>query len=200
MTSHVGSRTLATHALKLAKRRHWSQQDQHDWEKLGSGSFRVVLLHKTTKVVYKVERQTCSREWGGSKVEWQHYLVIGYGNRGELKNARRLRKLTWEYCHIPATSGYTIDGRVVIAMEWMPYMMLDQMNEDEVELDPCIQAALRELRDKARLADLHGENIVVLPSKMLAPIDLGSRLLSRGHAGALADFLDTSVESTGGYI
>lgn len=178
--SRVGSHRLAEHALRLAHRRTWSVADWCDWEKLGEGSFRIVLLHKATKVVYKVERRHRSRDWEGTRAEWERYITGGYGNRGELRQARLLRRLEWEHCYIPQVSGYTIGGKLVVAMEWLPYPTLDDYDEDwdlDIKRSPFLPA-FRELRMKARLSDLHGSNVVIMPSMILAPIDLGSRRLS----------------------
>ena len=151
MAALIGTRHNAQRAVDIV---NGVLNRGRDWEYLTGGSIRSVLLHKPTNVVYKVE---ADEPW-----------AEGYNNADEIRNARALRRKSWVHVRIPATSGFTIDGRTVVAMEYVE----GDLGRDVERTHN--KPARQEIFDKGKLHDLHGDNFKFEHSTgKLVPIDLG---------------------------
>ena len=128
-----------------------------EYVRKGNGAFRTAVLHAPTDVIYKVERPRSDRQ-------------PAYSNAAELRNAARLRRMCYPdgwwstRVRIPKTSGFRIDGKLVVAMEH-----IDGDSGRFARLDDDARAELSWLA----IEDMHGGNFVVKDG-VIYPIDLGS--------------------------
>lgn len=130
------------------------------------GGLRQVFFDKNNGVVYKVD------------FEWTIKYEETYANRMELNNARYLRKkypdgIVGEHVRIPACSGYTFDGRLVVAMEYVRGRIGMEIFYDRPRVWKRIEPARKELF-KLGFRDMHSNNWIVDKEDKIWPIDLGS--------------------------
>lgn len=144
----------------LMSKHYRSEQAPQGWTRLGSGCYRVAYLNALEGIVYKVER--C-------------YGTGGQTNEGEFQKLRsmRLTRLP-EGIRFPRYHLYSLDGRTVAAMEYLPKLLKDfgrYVGEG---------ATYWNLKSKLcdtfpDLWDMHGANIAVDENtKEIVPIDLGA--------------------------
>lgn len=144
----IGSRTHALRAYEVVQ----GLIEDNNFEHIGSGSMRDCLMHKETGVVYKVQTWECE----------------DYTNDVELRNARTLRRRKFKHVRIPKTSGFTVNGALIIAMEMITGTL-------GTHADPkAAKAARKELFERCRFADMHGENFIIDENEMIVPVDMGS--------------------------
>lgn len=132
-----------------------SEHAPYGWEFVGSGSFRSVWL-SPDGVAYKVEHSR-----GG-----------GYQSDEEAT----LLKLAWEKkaperCRLPKFSRYVVDDdETVIAIEYVRGVVLDDYRGDDANE---LWGVVWQCEKIYRLADLHGENVMVDEDGWLVPVDFG---------------------------
>lgn len=144
----IGSRKYAARALSI----HNGERDcGRDFSRIGSGSMRDCYLHKPTGVVYKVQT-------------WDYE---DYTNSTELRNARTLRRRQFTHVYIPKTSGFTIDGSLVLAMEHIKGSMGREVSRSAYK-------PLRQELYKLGFEDMHGDNFIFTTDGKIAPVDMGS--------------------------
>lgn len=157
----IGNRKHAEDAL--AFHRGWLLQHTQpgDWHLFSEGSMRTVMLHRPTETVYKVDGG-----WSDSD----------YDNAAELANARRLRRRRFKHVYIPATSGFNVNGALVLAMEYIVGPLGKSVGRDDH------MEQRRELFERCRFADMHGANFAFIvngPVVKIAPLDMGSRIVAK---------------------
>lgn len=128
------------------------------WTLLGSGSFRAVFLHIESDVAYKLD---CAG-----------YEDPGYDSRQEVSVARRLRKRTFSKVRIPATSGYNIGGKFVVAMERVDGTMGGSSNP------ATFREGLLELF-RIGFMDMHEWNYMIDSDGFVVPVDMASPISKR---------------------
>jgi RIO-like serine/threonine protein kinase len=153
---HIGSRKIARLAAAFVE----GETHSDEFERVGSGSVRDALLHKATGVVYKVQTWTCEE----------------YTNEVELRNARRLMKMEFEHVRVPKTSGFSVNGAIVIAMEMVRGVMGADLPRG------AEKAGRQELLEKGRFADMHGYNFMRDEDGKIVPVDMGSPRISHTYA------------------
>lgn len=143
------------------------------FSRVGSGSYRVVYLHKETNVVYKVDtRNHCCDDCDVTEV--------AYSSKAELRNARALRNRQLKHVRIPAVSGFTINGELVLAMEYIKKVRSRPSDEALLELYGL------------RFADMHGMNFMVDAQGKIVPVDMASPRNSYPDLRCLHDMQDQS--------
>jgi len=77
------------------------------WTRIGSGAYRVAFL-SPDGVIYKVEHSYNGVSWGQS-------------NRGEYENILRMirQNVRHDFCRLPKSTYFQLDGRGVMAMEYI---------------------------------------------------------------------------------
>lgn len=163
MAPLIGKKAHAEDALRLHNGEALRNTPMSHWDRFSSGSMRNVFHHIPSGVVYKVDS----------------WMDEGYDNNSELRNAQRLRRRTFEYVYIPKTSAFRITGAIVLAMEYIAGPMGREVGRDEYP------EARRELFEKCRFADMHGDNFKFIldgPIPKIAPIDMGSNLVPEDEA------------------
>lgn len=154
--SRVGTRANAELALTMAG---GGTEGYPDWHMLDGGSMRVVLLHKPSGVVYKVDDYM----WDAS-----------YGNASEYRRAKVLSRMPWEHVRIPAVSLYTFGGNKVLAMEYVEGYSGRDFKYGTAAA-PDNRNGRIEFYYKGRLRDMHGMNFLIeKDSGKFVPIDMGS--------------------------
>ena len=171
----IGNRRHAAFAYGMA-REHFDPTE--GWEKT-SGGCRKVYIHKPSGVVYKVDH---------SKTNPEHYRW-GYDNAAELAVGQRLGRKTrandywWgAYVRIPKVSGFTINGEIVIAMQYIA----------EASGEGISREAANELLSLG-MGDMHSGNFIVDVDGVIWPIDLGSPVSKRSRGGHYFDRPDTRM-------
>ena len=144
MTFHATARR-ARRAIQIAQS---NTQRASGWKRVGNGGSRVAMLHIASKVVYKVD-------------------YYDDDNRREHKQATELREWAWQHVYIPMTELFDVDGRPVIAMEFIEGTLGENIpRKSHTE-------ARRELFDVGQFHDMHGQNFIAMEDGRLAPIDMG---------------------------
>ena len=144
----IGSRKYAARALSI----HDGERGPgRDFVRIGSGSMRDCWLHKPTGVVYKV----------------QTWDFEDYTNSTELRNARALRRRQFNHVYIPKTSGFHIDGTLVLAMEHVKGVMGKDVKRSD-------HKPMREELFNLGFEDMHGDNFMFTTDGKIAPVDMGS--------------------------
>lgn len=157
----IGKRDRAIEAHGLSE---YGQRDNGVLRRLSGGGCRDVYMDVTSGVVYKV--QTCFDSY-----------MRGFGNRTEYTHARALRASSDNGWHgrvyIPATSAYSVDKSLVIAMEHIDGEEPSWHNDEATT--KAHQEALRQLFFLG-FGDMHRGNYMWMPGRRVAvaPVDMGS--------------------------
>lgn len=144
----------------LTSKHYRPEQAPQGWTRLGSGCYRVAYLNALEGIVYKVEHR-----YGG----------FGQTNEGEFQKLRsmRLTRLP-KGIRFPRYHLYSLDGRTVAAMEYLPKLLKDfsRYGGEGATYWNLKSKLCDTLPD---LWDMHGANIAVDENtKEIVPIDLGS--------------------------
>lgn len=130
------------------------------WVRLGGGCYRVAYLNALEGIVYKVERR---------------YGTGGQTNEGEFQQLRSMRLTRLPRgIRFPRYHLYSLDGRTVAAMEYLPKLLNDfnRYNGEGVTYWNLRSKLCDTFPD---LWDMHGANIAVDENtKEIVPIDLGA--------------------------
>ena len=177
----IGNRRHAAFAYGMA-REHFDPTN--GWCRT-SGGCRKVYIHEPSGVVYKVDHEQTHPE---------HYRW-GYDNAAELTHARRLaakckaNDYWWgAYVRIPKVSGFTINGEIVIAMQYIAEApIVDKWTKPAISRE-----AANELLSLG-MGDMHGNNFIVDVDGVIWPIDLGSPVSKRSRGGHYFDRPDTRM-------
>jgi len=157
MAANIGTRSLARIAYSL----HHEGKTNDEFERIGSGAFRIAFLHKPTGVVYKVN--------------WGHNPIQDYTNAGERKVARILSRIEWDMVRIPKFSLFTFkceDGTKF-------YVSACEYIEGSLGMDTPNAYGSKgwlEFSRKVRMGDMHGGNFLIDAEGKFCPVDLGSRV------------------------
>lgn len=160
MAVAIGKRA---HAQEIAE---WFYDEEYPgslntdiWKRLGSGCSRTAWLHVPTDVVYKVS------DWDDP--------APGFGNRNELRQAKRLWKESdgrgriGRYIKAPITSGFNVKGAAT-----SPKLILAMEHGRDTGDFPS-QGGHRALY-RLGFGDMHRGNYVVLKGGRIMPIDMAS--------------------------
>lgn len=141
--------------------KHYREQEQtpDGWVRLGSGCYRVAYLNALEGIVYKVERRYGS--------------AYNQTNEGEFQQLRSMRLTTLpKGIRLPRYHLYSLDGRAVAAMEYLPKLLASFSRYGEGQTYWNLRGKLCETFPD--LWDMHGDNIAVDENtKEIVPIDLG---------------------------
>lgn len=155
----IGNRSHARQALDLDG---WAARESTEWTSIGSGSIRSAFLHIATGVIYKTEHSAYGDQ---------------YDNAFEVRRFQRLAKKFPDlnvgmFCRLPKTSGFNIDGRIVVAMEYVKGIKASYINPDHDHY-VGVSYGLWELESLC-FEDMHYGNYLVDEQGYVVPIDLGS--------------------------
>lgn len=142
---------IEAYAVVEEYRENWEMPE--GWSMVGSGSFRTAVMHDETGIVYKVE------DWRDDP---------DYSNRGEYETAEELRQIAWERVRIPDVVLFDTEHGDVLAMEYVSGTMGTASPSSE------FREARKEMFEKGRLVDMHGDNFLFDDDGYLVPVDLAS--------------------------
>lgn len=146
-------------SVLMSKHCREREQTPDGWVRLGSGCYRVAYLNAIEGIVYKVEHR---------------YGSGGQTNEGEFQNLCRmmLTRLP-QGIRFPRYHLYSLDGRTVAAMEYLPKLLKSFSHYGEGQTYWSLQHKLCDTFP--HLWDMHGGNIAVDErTSEIVPIDLGA--------------------------
>lgn len=126
------------------------------WEYVGRGSYRSVWL-SPSKVIYKV-----NHEYGNCNYR-EYEKLCWIRSEGRIPLGSRLPK-AWLY--------EPRDGEYVVAMEYVPGVILEEYDGDDQKRISYYDLMLT-LERRFELYDMHDQNVIVDEEGFLVPIDFG---------------------------
>lgn len=166
--TRVGSSITAQRAIDFVRNPPtgglYGYEDE-TWKVLGN-SCRTVLLHRRSKVVYKVDKPNDYFDQNDNLVEYAtaRELIAESGGTLRLGSFIRLPKVTGYKVTDASDAGKTL----VLAMEFVEGTLGSDIGYDSY------RSHRKELHEIGRMADMHGMNWLIDHSGDIVPIDLGS--------------------------